>query len=68
MKTKVDTPTSEIYNASNSHFPDSEQTIKTKNGGVKLVLWTQTLSWQNDAVMQIISTCENYTNNNIQNG
>ena len=50
------------------HFPDSEQTIKTKNGGVKLVLWTQTLSWQNDAVMQIISTCENYTNNNIQNG
>jgi hypothetical protein len=25
-------------------FPDSEQTIKLKNGGVKLVLWTQTLS------------------------
>jgi hypothetical protein len=24
------------------HFPDSEQTIKTKNGGVKLVLWTKT--------------------------
>ena len=25
-------------------FPDSEQTFKLKNGGVKLVLWTQTLS------------------------